>query len=573
MSERTANLNRFWAELIVEELIRNDVRTFCLASGSRCSPLTIAVARHPSAQSVIHLDERGLGFFAVGHARASGRPAAVITTSGTAAANLLPSVIESSQSHLPLIVLSADRPPELRDTAANQTMRQPGLFGSYIRSETDMPCPAEEIAPGYVLSTIDHAVQASLHPSPGPVHLNLMFREPLVPAGQDQPPDPAVVDVAPWFGSAGPFTQCNIPESTPREEDVGRIADLLVGANRGMILAGELRSSAARGRALEMARHLNWPLVADVLSGLRCTADPLVVGAGLFNPRVDLVKEVDTVLHVGGRFVSREPVRHFAANRPAVYAHVTPHVSRSDPGYFVTHRLEGAPELSLACLQSRSPQSPSSDFTTEITEAWSLIQARIEKEESCDTISEPMVARALTRELPVGHGLFLGNSMPVRDVDQFAAARDDQPEFAANRGVSGIDGLISSGFGFSAGLGAPATLFLGDLSCLHDLNGLKFAAEAPHPVTVVAVNNNGGGIFNFLPVASHTDVFESHFGTPHGMRLEEAAKMFGLSYLRSESMSEFRSTYRNAAASGSCCLIEVFTNRKENVEYHRQLEP
>ena len=573
MSEQQANLNRFWAELIVEELVRNEVRTFCLASGSRCSPLTLAVARHPSAQSVIHLDERGLGFFAVGHARASGRPAAVITTSGTAAANLLPSVIEASQSHLPLIVLSADRPPELRDTSANQTMHQPGLFGSYIRSETDMPCPTEEIAPGYVLSTIDHAVQASLHPSPGPVHLNLMFREPLVPARQDPSPDPAVADVAPWFRSVGPFTRCNVPASTPREEDVGRMADLLAGATRGLILVGELRSPDARARALEMARNLNWPLVADVLSGLRCVADSHVVGAGLFNPRADLLRQVDTVLHVGGRFVSREPVRYLTENRPAVYAHVTPHASRSDPTYFVTHRLEGAPELSLACLQPRLPQSPPSDFTTEITEAWSQIQACIEKEESCDTISEPMVARALTRELPVGHGLFLGNSMPVRDVDQFAAARDDQSEFAANRGVSGIDGLISSGFGFSAGLSAPTTLFLGDLSCLHDLNGLKFAAESPHPVTVVAVNNNGGGIFSFLPVSSHTDVFESHFATPHGLQLEDAARMFGLSYSRPENMSEFRSTYRDAAGSASCSLIEVCTNREENVAYHRELEP
>jgi 2-succinyl-5-enolpyruvyl-6-hydroxy-3-cyclohexene-1-carboxylate synthase len=162
--------------------------------------------------------------------------------------------------------------------------------------------------------------------------------------------------------------------------------------------------------------------------------------------------------------------------------------------------------------------------------------------------------------------------MPVRDVDMFAASRDDRPEFAANRGVSGIDGLISSGFGFSAGLGAPATLFLGDLSCLHDLNGLRFAAEAPHPVTTVVVNNNGGGIFSFLPVASSTDVFETYFGTPHGLRLEDAAKMFGLGYASPSSMAELRRMYEKAVTSDESSLLEVFTSREENVNYHRELE-
>ncbi len=572
MSENTANLNRFWAELIVEELIRNDVRTFCLASGSRCSPLTIAIARHPSAQTVVHLDERGIGFFAVGHARATDLPVAVVTTSGTAAANLLPSVIESSQSRLPMVILSADRPPELRATDANQTMVQPGLFGSYVRSEVDLPCPTEEIEPSYLLSTVDHAVHASLHPSPGPVHLNLMFREPLVTANPQPPPDPAIGNVSPWFRSAAPYTRCNFPLSAPRDEDVGKIANLLGRANRGLILAGELNSPAARGRVLELARRLKWPLVADALSGLRSIKDPLVMGAGVFHVKPGLVQDVDTVLHVGGRFVSREPLRHFAENRPAVYIHVTSHAARTDPAYVVTHRLEGAHDEILVRLLAHTPQSTSSDFPSELDSAWSRIQVCFDAEETRETITEPMVARAVTRGLPEGHGLFLGNSMPVRDVDMFAASRDDRPEFAANRGVSGIDGLISSGFGFSAGLGAPATLFLGDLSCLHDLNGFRFAAEAPHPVTTVVVNNNGGGIFSFLPVASSTDVFETYFGTPHGLRLEYAAKMFGLGYASPSSMAELRRMYEEAVTSGESSLLEVFTSREENVNYHRELE-
>lgn len=569
MNELTGNLNRFWAELVVEELCRREVFTFCLASGSRCSPLTHAVARHASARSVIHVDERGLGYYAVGHARATGRPVAIVTTSGTATGNLLPAVIEASQSRLPLVILSADRPPELHDVDANQTMCQSGLFGSWVRFDAEMPCPDGNVPPEYVLSTVDHAVQSSLFPHPGPVHLNLMYREPLV--SDSMQGQWSLSNVHPWFESAAPHTGQRSPEVQVAEEDLDEAARTICESSRGMIFAGELCSPSDGTNVLNLARHLGWPVVADVLSGLRCINDPLVAGAGVLRVAGDRFSEVDVVLHVGGRFVSKDPLRFFTSHPPRAYLHATPFSARTDPQHLVTQRLQGSIIRTMRQLTNRASVSAASSLAEAVSASWSGIQSLLTAEEERSAISEPMIARAVSRELPEGHGLFLGNSMPVRDLDFFAAARGDRPLFGANRGVSGIDGTISSGFGFSGGSGGPATLLLGDLACLHDLNGLKLAAQADYPVTIVVLNNNGGGIFHFLPVALNVEVFESHYGTPHGLQFRDAAGMFGLPYAKPETMASFLDDYRSSIQSGTTCLIEVSSDREENRIHHLDL--
>ena len=576
MAVGTGSLNLKWGHLIIEELIRNSVDYYCLSPGSRCTPLSYAVATNKRAVSRLHFDERGAAFHGLGYARASGRPAALVCTSGTAAANYLPAIVEASADMVPMVVLTADRPPELRDCGANQAIDQVGLFGKYVRWQVDMPCPDESISPEFVLTTIDQAIYRAMRPPAGPVHINCMFREPFL--SDDPPTLPFFGDEAGerWLQGREPFTGHTLPKSIIDPDRLHELASLLNRTSTGLLVVGALKNATQRVAVQRLSVKLGWPVLPDVASGLRLgfegpntiTYYDLLLSSGVF----DRAGRPEVVLHVGDRMVSRRLPAFLSELSPHRYIMVADHPRRYDFVHRVTERLES--DLVSFCDSIVSGIETQQDrrFVEALKRASNVaaetLRANLDETEN---LTEPSCARLICRNLADNSGLFLANSMPVRDMDVFADTGGAAASVACNRGASGIDGTVASAAGFAVGLDRPITLLVGDLALLHDLNSLAILKTVAEPVVAVVINNNGGGIFSFLPIACQAGVFEPFFGAPHDLTFEKAAAMFGLDYHHPRTASEFASCYRQAQAAGRHTLIEVTTDRSENLTLHNDI--
>ena len=592
----TAHLNTHWAALLVEELVRCGVRRFFVAPGSRSTPLVVAVARHERAQSTLHYDERAAAFAALGYGRATGRPAGWITTSGTAVANGLPAAVEASTDGVPMLLLTADRPPEKRDTGANQTIGQPGIFGEYTRWAVDLPAPTDEIAPEMVLTTADQAVHCARRTPPGPVHVNCMFRKPLAPPEDDETGTKASPDApARWRESDRPYTRRPVAAPTAPPDRLDALADALAGIRRGLVVCGRLDSGADARAALRLTEALDWPLVPDATARLRLAAEGSTAGPAA--PYADLVlasgafREAcapEAVIHLGGRTVSKRLRLFLKKHRPAPCVVARPDARRLDPDHRVSDHVETdvAPFCNALIERLDAPAEREAD---DWGRSWKRANAAVARvlddfAAGADGLSEPLVARLVSRHRPPGGAFVLGSSMPVRDFNRYArpdANTGDAPRTPvfANRGASGIDGTVATAAGVCTGRceiapegdqQRPVTLLLGDLAVLHDLGALALLRE--RPVTVVALNNGGGGIFHFLPIAEREEVFEPHFTTPHERSFEQAAAMFDLPYERPTTPEAFAAAYRERSRSGAPALIEVRTDRRENRALHERLE-
>lgn len=577
--ESTARLNTLWGRLLVEELARCGVSFVCVSPGSRSTPLTAAVAGSGRIPSAIWLDERGAAFHALGHARATGRPAALICTSGTAAANYLPAVIEASQDGVPLVVVTADRPPELIDAGANQAIRQPGIFGDYVRWSFTLPAPDARISGRLVLSTVDQALHRALGPPPGPVHINCMFREPLEPVGGEPWPE----DVPRrWREGSGPLTSYARPETAPDEASLERVAATVAAARHGLVLIGSLPGERDRKAAADLAERLGWPVAADIRSGLRLGPGPAnkvaYLDQLLLSPQVRSSFAPDVVLHLGGQPISKRISQALAALPDAEVISVQSHPFRHDSAHRIAHRIQSDIGLFCELLEARlaaASASASACAAGSWGESLRVFSERagsaIERFVASAPFGEIAAARIVSEEIPADHGLFLGNSMPVRDMEMFACSRGPRVPVAANRGASGIDGVVSTAAGFARGLGRPATLMIGDLSLLHDLTALVQLRALPQPLVIVVLNNGGGGIFHFLPIARHADLLDPWFTAPHDVDLAGIRGLFGIPCHRPATAADFTAVYRAACASGDSAIIEVRTDRAENLAAHRAL--
>jgi 2-succinyl-5-enolpyruvyl-6-hydroxy-3-cyclohexene-1-carboxylate synthase len=569
----TPRANRLWATLIVEELVRSGVDFFCVAPGSRSTPLVAALAADEKAESLIHFDERGTAFTVLGYARATGRPAAWITTSGTAVANGLPAVVEAATDGVPMILLTADRPPELRQTGANQTIDQPDIFGDYVRWRFDLPVPEEAVDPAMVLTTVDQAVYRARRAPSGPVHLNLMFREPFLP--EDWEERPSVPER--WSKSGEPYTRYAATKPAVDLDEVEHLWEALRPVERGLVVAGRLPSRKQGEAVLRLSESLGWPLLPDVGSQVRLGArsENLVpyYDAFLASEPFKEAHAPQTVLHIGGHAVSKRLEQFLAWSRPDSYVVVRENPFRLDPGHRVTHSVEtDVLDLcaALAKLAERRPPATAASWAAGWREASEKVDNYLDRLfEGAEESNEPVVARLISRHIPERHALVVASSMPIRDLDTFAAPDGAPVPVAANRGASGIDGTVATAAGFARGSGRPLTLLIGDLALLHDLNSLAMLRNLP--AIVVVLNNDGGAIFSFLPVARHRAFFEPYFGTPQGLGFEHAAAMFGLHYEHPSSATELVEAYRAASARNAPALIEVRTDREENVTLHRRL--
>jgi 2-succinyl-5-enolpyruvyl-6-hydroxy-3-cyclohexene-1-carboxylate synthase len=570
LNRETPRANRLWANLIVEELVRCGVDFFCVAPGSRSTPLVAAIAANDKAQSLVHFDERGTAFAALGYARATGRPAAWITTSGTAVANGLPAVVEASTDGVPMILLTADRPPELRQTGANQTIDQPDIFGDYVRWRFDLPAPDPTIDPAMVLTTVDQAAYRARRSPHGPVHLNLMFREPFLPEEDD-----VLAGPSPWAEGDEPYTRYAATKSAVDETEIQALWQTLRQVKRGLVVAGRLASHNQGEAVLRLAGALGWPLLPDIGSQVRLGTDSESLAAYydalLASDSFAKAHAPEAVVHVGGRALSKRLEQFLGRSRPDPYIVVRENPFRLDPAHRVTHSIEAdVVDFCAAIVRVATEDPPDEDASW--MSGWREASERVGHSLngiSTTELNEPFVARSVSRNVPHDHGLVVASSMPVRDLDTYAAIGGVPVPVAANRGASGIDGTIATAAGFARGLGRPVTLLIGDLALLHDFNSLAMLRDVP--VVVVVLNNDGGGIFSFLPVANHEEFFEPYFGTPQGVGFRPAAEMFGLQYERPETTEEFVELYRKACARDSSTLIEVRTDREENVRLHGEL--
>ncbi|MCH7690210.1 MAG: 2-succinyl-5-enolpyruvyl-6-hydroxy-3-cyclohexene-1-carboxylic-acid synthase, partial [candidate division Zixibacteria bacterium] len=470
---------------------------------------------------------------------------------------------------------TADRPPELKETAANQTINQSNLYGRFVRWQFDMPCPDEKIAPEFVLTTVDQALNRSLSSPPGPVHLNCMFREPLAPTANNKDFSAYMSNLTSWLQSKKPFTTYSRPELRLSEDQLKEPIKIINETKSGLIVVGKVNTTDSK-LVESLARRLGWPLMPDVASGLRLGSENSEIIISYFDLMLAaddaLLADVDTVLHFGSQPVSKRVLKSLNSTRPKNYIQIASHPQREDPNHQVTLRLE----CSVASFCKSLEQIIRQHGNDELTETLSNQSKQIDKTlneilDSNDAISEPAVCRAISRQIADSAALFLGNSLPVREMDMFAAADGKAVAVEYNRGVSGIDGTIATAVGYANGRRSPVTLLVGDLTFLHDLNSLKLARDSKQPLTIVVFNNDGGGIFSFLPVASQTEDFEKFFGTPHGLSFENSARQFGLNYFQPVSMKEFSRVYAACQKSNKPSVIEVKTDRSANYKLHQEI--
>ena len=572
------NIQSLWGDLIVEELVRNGVEHFVVCPGSRSTPLVQAVARHPDAQATIWNDERGGAFHALGIGRVAG-PAAIVTTSGTAVANLLPAVVEASLDGVPLILLTADRPHELREVGANQSVRQTRMFADHTRWAFDLPVPDDRTPARMVLTTVDHAVfMAERESHPGPVQLNCPFREPLAPSEARW--DPACLDgLDAWLAGEGPFTwtEETLAPCPLADDWLAEFAAELDTVRDGLLLVGDIRYGHA---VVALAHRLGWPVWTDLRTSYH--DDPTW---GYPPHRLDHVDRLlgegfapEIVIQLGARPTSKRLQQWLDTGRTPHLIVVDPTPERLDPGHRVTHRFVAPVDhwcdaLDDALHQLRGDGDEARAVPAPLQARHDALVAALDGALLAgQELSEPWIARRITELLPDDHLLFASNSMPIRDLQVFGSKSRHALEVHANRGASGIDGIVSTAAGVARGGEKPTTLLIGDLALLHDVNALMHVGALEQPLTIVVVNNGGGGIFSFLPIAEHEDVLRPYVETPHELRFEGLCATFGLPHTAVDTRAGFEGAYEAALASGRSSVIEVASEIAANKAHHERIE-
>jgi 2-succinyl-5-enolpyruvyl-6-hydroxy-3-cyclohexene-1-carboxylate synthase len=575
------NLACAWA--LVDGLVAGGVRHASVSPGSRSTPLALALARHPNVEVHVHLDERSSAFFAVGLARATGSPVAVACTSGTAAAEFLPAVVEASQSRLPLLLLTADRPPRLRGTGANQTIDQVGLYAENVRENLDLPVPEAAGQEAWWRQAAREALEAAFGDPVGPVHVNCPFEEPLSPSPDVALPDPS--------GEAVELPGRAAADLTIEEGD--RLAELVSGARGAVVIGGWPGDSAAAARFWH--ESLGWPVFAEPTSGARLPNHALTAGQSLIGD-ADWTRNhgPEIMIQLGAMPTTRVTQAYVASADRLIVAdrwHLDPDAER-----LATWRLAVDPDGLTTALHDRPVEQLGTGIAitgdrsvVELDELWAhrimpppngwsdawreadrkARQALDGYLDDLDEPFEPRIARDVAAWVPAGGTLFVGNSNPIRDLDLAMAPRTGL-RVLANRGASGIDGLVSTALGAAAGSRGPTVALLGDLSFLYDLGALSWNARRGPDITVVVIRNGGGEIFSLLPqrdLPEHRDLFV----TPHGADLGALTAAAGAGHRLVERAGDLEPSLEAASRAGGLQIIEVVVEPGRSVVRRSEL--
>jgi len=555
------NTNALWCSVAAETLARAGVRHAVISPGSRNTPLTLALVAHPDIETIPVLDERSAGFFGLGLAKRTGVPVILLCTSGSAGAHYLPALIEAKESGVPLIAITADRPPELRDCASGQTVDQQKLFGGYVGFFHELAVPEARVELlQYLRQTLRHAVERAR--SGGPVHLNAPFRDPLVPVVDGTAQGlAAAVDWARFF-ALPPIP----PQAHPREQ----MFDRDFAAAPGVIVCG-----AGWGEEVETvfwAEQLGWPILADALSPLRFRgaggrAVIAAYDAILRDPRAAQALRPKSVL-ILGEIPTSKPLRAWLTQADADTIQIGRTVENRDGRHGRTLRIAvGAATVNRWTLPHGVTPQP--EWLAAWTRAEAAAQAVLAGAGDL-TGFEGGFTRALARTLRRGQALFVASSMPVRDLESFAPARGDGPAVYANRGANGIDGTLSTALGLAHG-GVPTVLLTGDLAFLHDTNGLLSAAKLQGSLTVVLINNAGGGIFGHLPIAGFNPPFEEYWATPQRVDFARLCTAYGVPHEGVGSAVDLATRLEALVGVPGLRVLEVRTDRARDVEMRRDV--
>ncbi|XP_006647426.2 protein PHYLLO, chloroplastic [Oryza brachyantha] len=604
-----SNINLAWASFIVEEFVRLGLTYFCIAPGSRSSPLALSASGHPLTTCISCYDERSLGFHALGYGRGSQKPAIVITSSGTAVSNLLPSVVEASQDYVPLILLTADRPPELHDVGANQAINQVNHFGGFVRHFFSLPPPDDQIYARMVLTTVDSAAYYSMQAPQGPVHINCAFREPLDYRHEDWNTD-CLKGLDKWFINGGPYTRYVRMKTVSALGNfscsVMEVLEVIKNANQGLLLVGAIHSEDDIWAVALLARHLSWPVAADVLSGLRMRkVQNSFLGLDksiLFTDHIDqiLLSESvknwispDVIIQIGSRITSKRVGTYLESCSPSSYILIDAHPCRHDPSHVVTHRIQATVvEFATSLFQCNFQRKTRrwSDILMVLNSAVSE-EIMFQVHSEC-SLTEPYVAHVIGEALYGDAAMFVGNSMAIRDLDMFGEGWTDHskspnnammhhfPGFlgspvAGNRGASGIDGLLSTAIGFAIGSNKHVLCVIGDISFLHDTNGLSLLNQRVHrkPMTVIVINNHGGAIFSLLPIAktASPQILEKFFYTLHDISISKLCAAHRIKHFVVQTKTEFRDALVQSHAGHVDCVVEVENRIVDNANFHRTI--
>jgi 2-succinyl-5-enolpyruvyl-6-hydroxy-3-cyclohexene-1-carboxylate synthase len=571
----------------VDELVRCGMRDACSSPGSRSTPLVLSLAREQRLRCYSHIDERCSGFFAVGLAKASRLPVAIACTSGTAVAELLPAVVEAHEARVPLIVLSADRPPELRELGAGQTIDQLKIFGDFAKWFFELGThEAGRERVRWMRTLACRAWWTALEGRPGVVHLNFPLREPLVCDELPEAPGEGRPDGRPYV--IRPAQASSSPVST--------LLELVRSRRRGVLVAGRHERDIPLGQAAaRFCELVGWPLLADPMSGAR-RGDAAVAhyDALLREPGFARWHTPNFVLRVGDLPVSK-PLRTWLAGlRDTPQVALDPEGAWQDPASVLSTALAIEPAAALSALADmlEGSTTPDPDWLASWRGADERAAEAILGVHAASGCSEPAVTAELGVLLPEEATLFVASSMPVRDIETFWPVRPDPPRVLCNRGANGIDGTVSSAFGAAAASRGPVVLLIGDVALAYDISGLLAARRLDLKLTIVLLNNEGGGIFDFLPVADFgmardaaagepdgagrnaaagQDIYTEHIATPTGLDFAQAAALYGLGHETVADITGFRAALERALAARGSAIVEVRSERNANVELHRRI--
>lgn len=548
-SSKQENINILWANMVIEELTRFAIKDFCIAPGSRSTPLTLAVANHPKTSAHVHFDERGLGFLALGLSKSSGKPVVIITTSGTAVANLYPAVIEAKQSNVPLIVLSADRPAELIDCSANQAINQHKIFADYPVYFAQLPTPSSSVQAGFVLTTIDQGLAAQAH-NHGPIHLNMAFAEPFYPDGSLNDFSDYLKPIQYWRNSQQLFT-----EHTAVNQQINH-KQIEINSAKILVIVGRMQDTKQIQVISDFCENNKLVMLADIQSQLQ--NHPLNLSGYdllLENPQFkQQLLASELIIQFSDHLVSKRLNQMLAENN-ALHWVISESKQRIDPNHSVNQRFYLTAEQ--FCKRVTNSQEVDVSWTQNLIKISRQLNEVIKLNIPSMQLNEINCTQYMLQQPE--QQLLIGNSLPIRIADMFA---NTQAEVFTNRGASGIDGLLATTVGIAKANNKVTSLLIGDTSFLYDLNSLSLISQLTSTLVIVVINNDGGGIFNMLPVPAQAQ--QTFYQLPHGLTFEKSCQQFDIEYFQPNSLDEFQSQFDKALNNHAnrATLIEVCVNNQ-----------
>ncbi len=570
------NPSTVYARLFVDELAKSGLQDVCLTPGSRNTPLVLAFAEHPAIKTYSHLDERSAAFFALGIAMAKDSPVAMVCTSGTGGANYYPAVVEAHQNRVPLIILTADRPPELRHSGANQTIDQIKLFGDFVLWFVDAPLP-EQNPPDETLRhmrTLANRAYATANGNrKGAVHINLPFRKPLEPTAEDR--TTAEYQTILSARATSPATHFTTGTPTITSNELTFVENILSESKSSLIICGtRCPGDEFPQRLVAFAQQWHMPILADGVSGIRFGHDtpnsPVIGGYDTFLQSYS--PDVDVLLHFGNvptsktlnTFLSNLKCKHrIAVSRDGVWA---------DDKHLMTHFLHVDPLHLVEQLNCNSDLNHRSTVIDPFRIIEQMTREVIQQEIETGDYFDGTAVYDVIRLMPDDGNLFVGNSLPVRHLDQFGLPTPHRIHAYANRGASGIDGNTSTALGIGAGHPQhPLVAIVGDITLYHDMNGLLAVHRCDVPVTIILLNNGGGGIFHRLPINQYDPEFTEFFVTPHGLDFSHTAALYGLNYVVANSRETFQTAFDESVSKRTPTIIEVQTNARDDLRRRNEI--